>query len=61
MAGLALQENKKFGSRYTEISVEHMHPFSNTKSSLDQFSCFVLGVRYCIASGLSRRPPQNAD
>ena len=25
MAGLALQENKKFGSRYTEISVERTH------------------------------------
>ena len=48
--GCDLQENKKFWSRYTEISVECTHS-RNKKSSLDQFS-FLSAVIVVVISPL---------
>ena len=44
---LRSQENKKLWTRYTDVSVGRTHS-QNKKSSLDQLSCFLFGVRYCI-------------
>ena len=47
---------RNFWSRYyTEVSVEHTQS-QMRKSSLDQLSCFLLGVRYCtVTVGWTKR------